>query len=212
MAYCLTAVISINNHLKVILQEIPQPLFTKISLKTNCFKFYSNFRGVSWRIWSNSTCTGTEQGVHHVHTYYIAPYHYIDVIMSGIASQITGVSNVYVTVCSGVDKKKHRSSALLALCAGNPPVTGEFPAQRASNGENVSISLHWCHNGRDSISNHQPHDCFLNRLFRHRSKKISKLRVTTLFAGNSPVTGEFPAQRTSNAENVSIWWRHHMCL
>ena len=27
--------------------------------------------------------------------------------------------------------------------------------------------------------------------------------------GNSPVTGEFPAQRTSNAENVSIWWRHH---
>ena len=28
----------------------------------------------------------------------------------------------------------------------------------------------------------------------------------------SPVTGEFPAQRASNAENVSIWWRHHvMC-
>ena len=29
-------------------------------------------------------------------------------------------------------------------------------------------------------------------------------------AGNSRVTGEFPAQRTSNAENVSIWWRHHL--
>ena len=29
-------------------------------------------------------------------------------------------------------------------------------------------------------------------------------------AGNSPVTGEIPAQRASNAENVSIWWRHHM--
>ena len=26
---------------------------------------------------------------------------------------------------------------------------------------------------------------------------------------NSPVTGEFPAQRASNAENVDIWWRHH---
>ena len=24
-----------------------------------------------------------------------------------------------------------------------------------------------------------------------------------------PVTGEFPAQKASNAENVSIWWRHH---
>ena len=23
-------------------------------------------------------------------------------------------------------------------------------------------------------------------------------------------TGEFPAQRASNAENVSIWWRHHV--
>ena len=53
------------------------------------------------------------------------------------------------------------------------------------------------------------HDCLLNRLFRHRSKKTSKLRVTGLCAGNSPVTGEFHAQRASNAVNVSIWWRHH---
>ena len=45
---------------------------------------------------------------------------------------------------------------------------------------------------------------------RHRSKKTSKLRVTGLCEGNSPVTGEFPAQRASNAENVSIWWRHHV--
>ena len=42
-----------------------------------------------------------------------------------------------------------------------------------------------------------------------RSKKTSKLRVTGLYAGNSPVTGEFPAQKASNAENVSISWRHH---
>ena len=65
------------------------------------------------------------------------------------------------------------------------------------------------HNGRDGVSNHQPYDCLLNRLFRRRSKKTSKLRVTGLCAGNSPVTGEFPAQMASNAENVSIWWRHH---
>ena len=52
------------------------------------------------------------------------------------------------------------------------------------------------------------HDCLLNRLFRRRSTKTSKPRVTGLRGGNSPVTGEFPAQRASNAENVSIWWRH----
>ena len=40
--------------------------------------------------------------------------------------------------------------------------------------------------------------------------KTSKLRVTGLCAGNSPVTYEFPAQMASNAENVSIWWRHHV--
>ena len=74
------------------------------------------------------------------------------------------------------------------------------------------LSLQWRHNGRDSVWNHQPHGCFLNRLFRRRSKKTSKLRVTGLCAGNSPGTGEFPAQMASNAENVSIWWRHHMVM
>ena len=72
-----------------------------------------------------------------------------------------------------------------------------------------SMALRWRHNGYDSVSNHQPHDCLLNRLFRRRLKKTSKLRVTGLCAGNSPGSGEFPAQIASNAENVSIWWRHH---
>ena len=49
-------------------------------------------------------------------------------------------------------------------------------------------SLHWRHNDHDGVSNHQPHDCLLNRLFRRRSKKTSKLRVTGLCVGNSPVT------------------------
>ena len=49
----------------------------------------------------------------------------------------------------------------------------------------------------------------VDRLFGRRSKKPSKLRVTGLCVGNSPVTSEFPAQMASNAENVSIWWRHH---
>ena len=41
-------------------------------------------------------------------------------------------------------------------------------------------------------------------------QKKSKLRVTGLCARNLPGTGEFPAQMASNAENVSIWWRHHV--
>ena len=72
-----------------------------------------------------------------------------------------------------------------------------------------SLTLQWCHYERDGVSNHQPHDCLLNSWFRRRSKKALKLRITGLCAGNSPVTGEFPAQRDSDAENVSIWWCHH---
>ena len=74
--------------------------------------------------------------------------------------------------------------------------------------------LRWRRNGHNGVSNHQPHHCLLNLLFGCRSKKTSKLSVTGLCAGNSPGTGEFPAQMVSNAENVSIWWRHHalVCL
>ena len=73
-------------------------------------------------------------------------------------------------------------------------------------------TLRWRHNDGDSVSNHQPHDCLLSCLFGRTSKKTSKLRVTGLCVGNSPGTGEFPAQMASNAENVSIWWRHHELL
>ena len=56
-------------------------------------------------------------------------------------------------------------------------------------------SLQWRHNGHHGISNHQPHDCLLNRLFKPQIKKTSKLGVTGLCEGNSPVTGWFSAQR-----------------
>ena len=73
--------------------------------------------------------------------------------------------------------------------------------------------LQWRHNGRNGVLNHQPHHCLLSRLFRRRSKKTSKFRVAGLCAGNSPVTGEFSAQQMSNnAENVSLWWRHHASI
>ena len=78
-------------------------------------------------------------------------------------------------------------------------------------GQSIRIKkiLQWRHNGRDGVSNHQPHDCFLNRLFRRRSKKTSNLSVTGLCEGNSPVTGGLPKQKASDVENVSMWWRNH---
>ena len=97
---------------------------------------------------------------------------------------------------------------------------GERPPHGLMTTQNVTIvlcrlvsliteALHWRHNGHNGVSNHQSHDCLLNPLFRCRSQKTPKLRVTGLCEVNSPVTGEFPAQRASNAEKVSIWCRHH---
>ena len=61
----------------------------------------------------------------------------------------------------------------------------------------------------DGIWNHGCLDCLLKCLFRCRSKKISKLCIIGLCEVNPVETGGFPAQRASNTENVSIWWRHH---
>ena len=59
------------------------------------------------------------------------------------------------------------------------------------------------------VLNQQRLNYLLNSLFRHRPKKTSKLCITGLCEGNSPVTSEFPTKRASNAENVSIWWCYH---
>ena len=88
---------------------------------------------------------------------------------------------------------------LLCLCSSH---SNKVPA---------IYTLQWRHNYCNGVSNHQRHDCLLNHLF-SRSKKISKLRVTGLCEGNPPMTGGFPSQKTSTAENVSIWWRHHDTL
>ena len=72
-------------------------------------------------------------------------FHYSDVIMGTMSSEITSLIIVYSTVYSGVDHKTSKL-CLTGLCAGNSPVTGEFPAQMVSNAENVSIW--WCHHVR----------------------------------------------------------------
>ena len=186
-------------------------------------------------------------------------------------------------------------SALLALCAGNSPVTDEIPAQRpVTQSFDVFFDLHlnqgfskqpwgwwfetpsrpsWRHCNAatkclglsdnivlstetkptcnhqcarliplniqnfmkmcwyetqiipwlSGVSNHQPIDCLLNRLFKRRSKETSKFRATGLCAGILPGTGEFPHKWTVTEESrfdemakidyhwsllFSSWWRH----
>ena len=107
-------------------------------------------------------------------------------------------------------------SALFQVCrrAGynlpDPMLTQICDAIWRHSCDRLLLSLQWRHNGCNGVSNYRRFDCLLNRLFRRRSKKTSKLRVTGLCEGNPPVTDGFPSQRASNAENVCIWWRHHV--
>ena len=71
------------------------------------------------------------------------------------------------------------------------------------------VTLQWRHNGCDGVSNHHPHGCLLNRLYRAQIRENIKAPRHWPLCGDSPVTGEFFAQKASYAENVSIWWRHH---
>ena len=60
-------------------------------------------------------------------------------------------------------------------------------SQRFAQAVHTLMSLHWNHNGRDGVSNHEHNDGLLNRLFSHGIKKTPNLRFTGLCAGNSPV-------------------------
>ena len=73
-----------------------------------------------------------------------------------------------------------------------------------------TTALQWRHNEHDGVSITSVSMVYLSVSSAANQRKHHwKLRVTGLCAENSPVTGEFPARRPSNAENVSIWWRHH---
>ena len=85
-----------------------------------------------------SKCDVVLTGIHKL--YIKIHIHYSDVIMGTMPSQITSFKIVYSAVYSGRSKKTSKPH-VTGLCAGNSPVTGEFPAQMASNADNISIWL-----------------------------------------------------------------------
>ena len=100
------------------------------------------------------------------------------------------------------DIQRYRDTHRQWLCFGISAINTMGPSI-ASNviSNDIDWTLQWRHNEHDGVSHREPHECFVNRLFKRRSKKITFF-VTDFCGGNSSVT--FPAQRASNAENVSI--------
>ena len=152
--------------------------------------------------------------------------HYNDVMMSTMASQMTSLVIVYSTVYSRSRSKKISKLRVTDLCAGNSPVTGEFPAQTASNAEvfpfddvimtcaslhihTSTTSLRWRHN--DPIASQITSlTVVYSVVYSGAHQRNIKAPRHWPLCGEFTGTGEFPAQRASYAENVSIWWRHHV--
>ena len=98
------------------------------------------------------------------------------------------VWNHHPSTCAGWRQRKYKRSTFTVMGIYWWPVH-----------KGPVLPLQWRHNRRDGVSNHQPHDYLLSCLFRSRSKKTSKLRITDLCAGISPVTGEFQRVSTQTA-------------
>ena len=84
-----------------------------------------------------------------------------------------------------------------------------------SDGPTRDTALQWHHNEHNGVSNHQPHDCLLNRLFKRRSKKISKLCVTGLcegihrWPGNSPHKGPVTRKILPFDDVIMVYGYHY---
>ena len=109
-------------------------------------------------------------------------HHHSDVIMGATASQVTGVSRVHLTVC--LIKENIKASLHWPL-----ERTSEFPTQRASNAENVSIRWRHRHMGL--------YDCIS---FYKKTSRHDAFRITTRLRGEPRANSGYPEQRTSNAE------------
>ena len=120
------------------------PQITKLELHSLyirvCFAYLHLSRLLPWQ-WGDRACLGVRgfplQSANNVK-------HYNDVIIGSMASQkIISFTIVYSAVYSGADQRTHHPPRHWPF-AGKSPGTGEFPAQMASNAENVSIW--WRHN------------------------------------------------------------------
>ena len=133
----------------------------------------------------------------HIHTRFESFYHLGH--LSPFESKSLPMGNVRQSWITNFYNAKGRVYSIPAVASGELNGRSSYGCASSSSFDLASIaqsvcekafilleSLLWRHNEHDSVSNHQPRGCLLNRLFRRRSKKTSKLRVTGLCVGNSP--------------------------
>ena len=121
--------------------------------------------------------------------------HYSDVIMSAIASQITGVRIAHLTICSGADQGKHQSYSSLAFVRiihrwpmNSPhkgPVTRKmFPFDDGLYGIYIYLSDGWCHESHTFLA--------IYALTPHRAKMLTAKYISQIHYPYISITQIFP--------------------
>ena len=123
--------------------------------------------------------------------------------MSSMASQITGVSKVYSTVCSGVDQRIYQNAVSLAFARGIHRWP-EFPAQRASNAKKVSIW--WRHQGGRWITTRQS-SMQTEMSTSEAMCTLSESELTDSFDNND---GEEDNSNEDGEDEIVVWQQNHI--
>ena len=121
--------------------------------------------------------------------------------MSAMASQITGVSIVYSAVIFRPRSEKISNLCVTGICERNSPVTGEFPAQRASNAERIPfddvimdrklrIAYVWCTVQQSTNQN----SCSICCTSHDQSGRMNEIQTWGVFVRSSapPTTNQKP--------------------
>ena len=139
---------------------------------------------------------------------------YVTLLLNGSENRSWTSNHIHSNPCDAINHPCHIRSGFDLFPRHGATISGKLPNLSRSMDQG-SIRKNWLTAiskftmwNISVASNHRRLDCLFNRFLRRRPKKASKLRVTGLCQEKPPATGEFPAQRASNAENVSIWWRH----
>ena len=146
-------------------------------------------------------------------------WHYNDVIVGAMVSQITNHTIVHSTAYSGAGQRKPQKLRLTGLCEGSSPVTGESPAQRASKhgkcftpfGDVIMWTAQHLHYSDVIYKRHcvwhlsHSTQCLYEGLWR-LTKEASRLAFPISCEG-TPIISEW--QKVITAVSTSMLWRHH---
>ena len=147
-------------------------------------------------------------------------WHYNDVIVGAMVSQITNLTIIHSTAYSGAGQRKPQKLRLTGLCEGSSPVTGESPAQRASRhgkcftpfGDVIMWTAQHLHYSDVKYKRHcvwhlsHSTQCLYEGLWRLTTKEASKLAFPISCEG-TPIISEW--QKVITAVSTSMLSRHH---